>query len=43
MIQRHCSTVTQRVQWVSQVIAASGSYGMVSQMSRQHQVSRQTL
>ena len=43
MIQRHSNTVTQRVQWVSQVIAASGSAGMISQMSRQHKVSRQTL
>lgn len=43
MIQRHSSTVSQRVQWVSQLIAASGSYGMVSQMSRQYEVSRQTL
>jgi transposase-like protein len=43
MIQRHSSTVAQRVQWVSQVIAAAGSFGVVSQMSRQHQVSRQTL
>src|SRR6266404_5359277 len=43
MIHRHSSTVTQRVQWVSQVIAAAGSYGILSQVSRQHQVSRQTL
>ena len=43
MIHRHSSTVTQRVQWVSQVIASEGSYGMVSQMSRQYEVSRQTL
>jgi transposase-like protein len=43
MIHRHSSTVAQRVQWVSQVIASEGSYGVVSQMSRQHQVSRQTL
>ena len=43
MIQRHSSTVSQRVQWVSQLLAAAGSYGMVSQMSRQEAVSRQTL
>jgi len=43
MIHRHSSTVTQRVQWVSQVIAAEGRYGMVSQMSRQAEVSRQTV
>jgi transposase-like protein len=43
MLQRHSSTVTQRVQWVSQLLAAEGRYGMVSQMSRQYEVSRQTL
>src|SRR5215469_12326900 len=43
MIHRHSSTVSQRVQWVSQVIAAEGSYGTVSQMSRQCEVSRQTV
>jgi transposase-like protein len=43
MIHRHSSPVTQRVQWVSQVIAWEGRYGMVSQMSRQYEVSRQTV
>lgn len=43
MIHRHSSTVTQRVQWVSQVIASEGRYGMISQMSHQNEVSRQTL
>jgi transposase-like protein len=43
MIQRHSSTVSQRVQWISQLIAASGSYGILSQMSREYEVSRQTL
>jgi hypothetical protein len=43
MIHAHSSTVSQRVQWVSQFIAREGSYGVVSQMSRTYQVSRQTL
>jgi hypothetical protein len=43
MIHRHSSTVTQRVQGVSQVIAFEGRYGMISQMSHQNEVSRQTL
>lgn len=43
MIHRHSSTVTQRVQWVSQVLASEGRYGMISQMSHQNEVSRQTL
>lgn len=43
MIQRHSSTGSQRVQWVSQLIAAEGTYGMVSQMSREDEGSRQTL
>lgn len=43
MIHAHSSTASQRVQWVSQLIAREGSYGVVSQMSRTYQVSRQTL
>jgi hypothetical protein len=43
MLQTHCSTLSQRVQWVSQLLAHEGSYGVVSQMSRSHEVSRQTL
>src|SRR5437763_174965 len=43
MIHAHSSTASQRVQWVSELIAHEGSYGVVSQMSRRYQVSRQTL
>ena len=43
MIHTHSSTPSQRVQWVSQLLAHEGSYGVVSQMSRSHAVSRQTL
>jgi transposase-like protein len=43
MIQSYCSTVKQRVQYVSEVLAEEGSYGVVSQVSRNSGVSRQTL
>ncbi len=43
MIQSHCSTASQRAQWVSAVLAQEGTYGVVSQMSRSQHVSRQTL
>lgn len=43
MVQRHCSTVSQRVQWVSELVAHSGSYGLVSDLSRSLGVSRQML
>jgi transposase-like protein len=43
MIHAHSSTVNQRVHWVSELIAEEASYGVVSQMSRKHEVSRQTL
>ena len=43
MVQRHCSTVSQRVQWVSELVADSGSYGLVSDLSRSIGVSRQML
>lgn len=43
MIHRHSSTVSQRVQWVSQLIASEGKDGMISHLSRQYEVSRQTL
>ena len=39
----HCSTVQQRSQLVSQLLADSRPYGLVSQLSRDYQVSRQTL
>ena len=43
MIHTHSSTTSQRVQWVSELLAQEGRYGVVSQMSRSHDVSRQTL
>lgn len=43
MLQTHSSTVSQRVQWVSHLLAHEGEYGEVSQMSRSQRVSRQTL
>ena len=38
----HCSTVQERVNMVSQMLATS-RYGLVSHLGRSHQVSRQTL
>jgi len=43
MIHTHFSTPSQRVQWVSELLAQEGRYGVVSQMSRSQDVSRQTL
>lgn len=43
MVQGQCSTVEQRVEVVSRLIAHRGSYGEVSQLSRQIGTSRQTL
>src|SRR2546426_10437452 len=43
MIHPHSSTASQRAYGVSELIAHEGSYGVVSQMSRHFQVSRQTL
>ena len=43
MIHTHSSTPSQRVQWVSELLAQEGRYGVVSQMSRSQEVSRQTL
>jgi transposase-like protein len=43
MGQRHPSTPTQRAQGVAQMIAHSGEYGVVTGLSRQLGVSRQTL
>ena len=40
MIHTHSSTASQRVQWVSELLAQAGRYGVVS---RSHDVSRQTL
>ena len=38
----HCSTVQERIEMVSQMVA-NPSHGLVSQLSRTHDVSRQTL
>jgi hypothetical protein len=43
MAERHGSTAEQRVGWVSQVLAGSGTYGLVTLLSRPAGVSRQTL
>ena len=40
---QHCSTVQQRSEWVSQMLAHSRQHGLVSQLSRDNQVSRQSL
>ena len=43
MGQRHPSTPSQRAQGVAQMIAHAGEYGVVTNLSRQLGVSRQTL
>ena len=43
MARRHGSTVGQRVAWVSQLLGGSGTYGLVTLLSRTAGVSRQTL
>jgi hypothetical protein len=43
MVRTHSSTVSQHVHAVSHLLAHEGTYGVVSQMSRSQQVSRQTL
>ncbi len=43
MIHTHSSTPSQRAYWVSKLVASEGTYGEVSQISRNYQVSRQTL
>jgi transposase-like protein len=43
MVHTHSSTASQRVQWVSHLLAHEGTYGAISQMSRSQRVSRQTL
>jgi transposase-like protein len=39
----HCSTAHQRSEWISQLLVPEPAHGLVSQLSRSHQVSRQTL
>ena len=43
MARRHGSTPGQRVAWVSQLLGGSGTYGLVTLLSRTAGVSRQTL
>jgi hypothetical protein len=43
MARRHGSTAGQRVAWVSQLLAGSGTYGLVTLLSQTAGVSRQTL
>ena len=43
MGHHHSSTVDQRVSWISQLLAHSGTYGVVTQISRTNGVPRQTL
>jgi hypothetical protein len=43
MARRHGSTAEQRVAWVSQLLGGSGTYGLVTLLSREGGVSRQTL
>lgn len=39
----HCSTVEERIEWISELLAYPEQHGLLSERSRQKQVSRQTL
>src|SRR5260370_10313910 len=39
----HCSTAQQRSEWISQLLVTEPAHGVLSQLSRTHQISRQTL
>ena len=39
----HCSTAQQRSGWISQLLVPEPAHGLVSQLSRTYQISRQTL
>ena len=39
----HCSTVEERIEWISELLAHPVHLGLLSERSRQSQVSRQTL
>lgn len=39
----HSSTAEQRVQWISQLLVPEPAHGLLSQLSRSHQLWRQTL
>src|SRR5262245_17684345 len=43
MGQTHPSTPAQRAQWAATMLAHQGEYGIVTQLSREHHVSRPTL
>jgi hypothetical protein len=43
MGQRHASSPSERIQWVAEMIARPGAYGVVAPLSRAGAVSRQTL
>lgn len=43
MVQSHPSTPAERVQWTSYMLAHSGEYGLITQLSRTLNVSRPTL
>jgi transposase-like protein len=43
MGQTHPSTPEQRAQWAAHLLAHQGEYGIVTELSREQQVSRQTL
>src|SRR5260370_6262184 len=39
----HCSTAQQRSEWISQLLVTEPAHGVLSQLSRTHQISSQTL
>ena len=43
MHQRHCSTSAHQIRLASSMLAHEGKYGFVSEMSREHEISRQSL
>ncbi len=43
MHQHHCSTPAHRIHLASSLLAHEGEYGFVSQLSREHTISRQSL
>src|SRR5258708_12644664 len=38
-----CSTAQQRSEWISQLLVPQPAHGLLSQLSRTHQIARQTL
>ena len=43
MHHRHCTTGAQKVHLASQMIAQQGTRGLVSYLSKEHDISRQSL